>query len=162
MLERGTGLLGMSMPDDPELDSIAHKAASLCRTSMALISFVDEQRRWSSVRVGIAARDTPRLISFCTHAVRNGRTTVVVDASQDLRLAMNPLVKGEPELRFYAGVPLRTGLGTRLGTLCVLDCQPRALPADAIAELERLAKTVVTMLGARRSGGLPARRSAAA
>ncbi|CAA9488987.1 MAG: hypothetical protein AVDCRST_MAG09-719 [uncultured Sphingomonas sp.] len=102
--------------------------------------------------MGIAAAHTPQLMSFCTHAVRGGGTTVVEDCSRDLRLAANPLVKGDSGLRHYAGVPLRTDSGARLGTLCVLDAKPQGLIADQVRELERLAATTVEILDARRAG----------
>ena len=154
---------GPGKPNDPELDSIVHKAASVCRTSMALISFVDEQRRWSSAGVGIAAANTPQVMSFCIHAIRGGETTVVEDCLRDLRLATNPLVKSEAGLRHYAGVPLRTDSGARLGTLCVLDAKPQGLTADQVRELERLAASTVEILEGRRAGASnPVRRAAAA
>jgi GAF domain-containing protein len=130
---------------------------------MALISFIDDQRRWSSAGVGIAAAHMPQFMSFCTHAICGGRTTVVEDASRDLRLATNPLVKGATGLRHYAGVPLRTASGARLGTLSVLDQRPQLLTADQVRELERLAATTVEMLEARRAGAsAPVRQAAAA
>lgn len=144
----GYGVL--DTPNEPEFDSIVHKAASICRTPMALISFVDENRQWFKAKVGIEISETPRSISFCTHAIRTGRPTIVEDASRDPRLAMSPLVRGEPHLRFYAGVPLRTASGARLGTLCVLDKKPRRINPDHVCELERLAAMVVDMLEARR------------
>jgi GAF domain-containing protein len=130
---------------------------------MALISFVDEHRQWMSAGVGIDSAQTPQLISFCTHAIRAGRITVVEDGSHDLRLSMNPLIRGVGGLRFYAGVPLRTAGGTRLGTLAVLDRETRSLSADQVEALERLAESPVVMLApARARASAPVRQAAAA
>nr|WP_294169679.1 GAF domain-containing protein [uncultured Sphingomonas sp.] len=141
----------LDTPNEPEFDSIVHKAASICRTPIALLSFVDERRQWFKAKVGIAVSETPRSISFCTHAIRSGEPTIVEDASRDPRLAANPLVSGAPHLRFYAGVPLRMASGARLGTLCVLDDKPRTPAADQVEELERLAAMVVALLEHRRA-----------
>lgn len=146
---RGYGVL--DTPNEPEFDSIVHKAAGICRTPVALISFVDEHRQWFKAKVGVSVSETPRAISFCTHAIRTGQPTVIEDASRDPRVASSPMVSGEPHLRFYAGVPLRTASGARLGTLCVLDNKPRTPAPDQIAELEQLAGLVVTLLEERRA-----------
>lgn len=153
-LSRLQELLGygvLDTPNEPEFDSIVHKAASICRTPYALISFVDEHRQWFKARVGLSVSETPRSISFCTHAIRTGQPTVVEDATRDPRLAKSPLVSGEPHLRFYVGVPLRTASGCRLGTLCVLDDRPRAVTPEQVQELERLADMVVALLEERRA-----------
>lgn len=144
---RGYGIL--DTPNEPEFDAIVHKAAQVCRTPIALISFVDENRQWFKARVGLEAAETPRSISFCTHAIRNNTTMVVEDASCDPRLAASPLVTGEPGIRFYAGTPLRTPGGARLGTLCVIDDKPRSASAEEVQQLERLAEMVVDMLERR-------------
>ncbi len=143
----GYGVL--DTPNEPEFDAIVHKAAQICRTPIALISFVDENRQWFKARVGLEASETPRSISFCTHAIRNNTTMVVEDASRDPRLAASPLVTGEPGIRFYAGAPLRTPSGARLGTLCVIDDRPRTPQPEEIQQLERLAGMVVDMLERR-------------
>ena len=151
------------MPSYAEIESIVHKAASICGTPMALISFVDERRQWLSAGVGIDAGQPPQLISFCTHAIRAGGTTVVEDGLNDLRLATNPLIRGGAGLRFYAGVPLRTAGGTRLGTLAALDRETRSLSADQVEQLEQLAECAVAMLeSARARAGAPVGQAAAA
>lgn len=100
---RGLGADSGQVPSHAEIESIVHKAASICGTPMALISFVDEHRRWMSAGVGIEPAQTPQMISFCTHAIRAGGTTVVEDGLKDLRLATNPLIRGG------AGLLLRRG-----------------------------------------------------
>ena len=161
-LHRGLGADSGQVPSHAEIESIVHKAASICGTPMALISFVDEHRRWMSAGVGIEPAQTPQMISFCTHAIRAGGTTVVEDGLNDLRLATNPLIRGGAGLRFYAGVPLRTAGGTRLGTLAALDRQARSLSADHVEQLEQLAECAVAMLETARGAASASMRQAAA
>lgn len=150
---RGYGVL--DTPNEPEFDAVVHKAAQICRTPIALISFVDDKRQWFKAKVGLDASETPRSISFCTHAIRGNRTMIVADATRDPRLANSPLVTGEPNIRFYAGAPLKTSSGARLGTLCVIDSKPRRIAPDEVEQLERLADMVVGMLERRRTRAAP-------
>jgi two-component system cell cycle sensor histidine kinase/response regulator CckA len=133
----------------PELrfDRITSLAARLFDVPMAVVSLVDEHRQWFKSRVGVERHQTARDISFCTHAIRGDQVMVVPDAVQDPRFASSPLVTGEPGIRFYAGAPLITSDGFRLGTLCVQDRLPRDsfAPADA-ANLADLAALVVDEL----------------
>ncbi len=125
----GYGVL--DTPAEPQFESIVREAAKAFRTPIALISLVDEHRQWLKARVGLDVQETPRTISFCTHAIERDDVMVVVDASKDIRLLHNPLVTGDPSIRFYAGAPLRTGSGMRIGTLCVIDTDPRNGISDA-------------------------------
>lgn len=117
---------------------------------MALVSLVDSDRQWFKSRLGLAVCQTPREVSFCAHALSGDRALVVSDATLDPRFADNPLVTGEPGLRFYAGAPLVTGTGYVLGTLCVLDVVPRALSGLQVEHLTALARQVVSQLELRR------------
>lgn len=132
----------------PELqyDEIVELAAFICGTPIALISFVDAHRQWFKASVGVEARETPRDVSFCGHVVAQGSTMIVEDAKQDERFFDNPYVVGEPHVNFYAGAPLATDDGYTLGSLCVIDRQPRQLGVEQREALEALARVVVRQL----------------
>ena len=138
----GYGLL--DTPNEPEFDAIVREAARDMGAPVALISLVDEHRQWFKAKVGLAPHEMPRSISFCTHAIRGPDVMVVEDATADDRFATNPLVTGDPNIRFYAGAPLKTADGKRIGTLCVIDTAARRTPTDADkARLEALAARTV-------------------
>jgi len=115
---------------------------------------VDQDRQWFKARLGLDPRETPREYAFCDHAIRGEGVMVVPDATRDLRFDCNPLVTGDPSIRFYGGVPLRTPDGMGLGTLCVLDRVPRTLSPDDLMMLEALGRQVEIELEIRRRLGL--------
>jgi signal transduction histidine kinase len=132
-------------------DDVAKLAAALCDTPMALVSLVDRDRQWFKSMVGLDITETPRAISFCSHAIEGDGPFIVDDAAADERFASNPLVTGAPSLRFYAGVPLlEEHDGLPLGTLCVLDTRPRELTELQLRTLRVLAKQVVAQLEVRK------------
>lgn len=120
-------------------DRITWLAAQVTSTPMALITLLTARRQWFQSKVGIDVTETPREWAFCSHAILDDQTFVVEDAQLDPRFADNPLVQGEPKIRFYAGVPLINIDGYHLGTLCVLDREPRKLRKNEIRALEELA-----------------------
>ena len=130
-------------------DDLTQLAADICGTPIALISLVDRDRQWFKSRVGLNATETPRDISFCGHAVAAKATLNIPDASQDPRFADNPLVTNDPNIRFYAGVPLITHDYYALGTLCAIDSQPHNLTEAQIRQLEALSRLVVNQLELR-------------
>jgi diguanylate cyclase (GGDEF)-like protein len=133
-------------------DDITKLAAYICDVPVALVSFVDEDRQWFKSKVGLEFTQTPRSISFCAHAIlQPGELMVVHDASRDARFSDNPMVTGEPNVRFYAGAPLISMDGQPLGTLCVLDKVPRELDAMMEDSLKALARQVVAQLELRRA-----------
>ena len=141
----------LDTPMEAQFDDIVALASQICEVPIALISLVDEQRQWFKAKIGIDAQETPREISACQYAIQQPQLTVVPDTLLDERFKTNPLVTGDPHMRFYAGAPLRTPDGYNLGTLCVLDSQPRQLSEQQLLTLETLSKQVVTMLELKRA-----------
>lgn len=129
---------------EPAFDRITHLAARLFRVPIALISLIDAERQWFKSRLGIVAPALPRATAFCDHAIGGSRVLVVPDAAQDPRFRDDPMVTGAPSIRFYAGAPLTTKEGHRVGAICVIDEVQRSdfTAADA-ADLEHLARMVM-------------------
>ncbi|RCW64440.1 GAF domain-containing protein [Pseudorhodoferax soli] len=142
----------MDSPEERAYDDITRLAASVCGTPMALVSLVDGTRQWFKSRVGLQAKETPRELAFCAHAIQTpGEVMVVQDAQADPRFENNALVTGDPNIRFYAGAPLVTSAGHALGTLCVIDTVPRGITAAQMEELEFLANQVIAAMEARKA-----------
>jgi GAF domain-containing protein len=131
-------------------DDITALAAHICRVPIAMISLVDEVRQWFKSRLGVAQQQTPREVAFCAHAILENGPFIVRDAAKDRRFADSALVTGEPHIRFYAGFPLINPEGLALGTLCVIDRQPRQLSAEQEKIMQALARQVMALLEFRR------------
>ena len=137
---------------EPAFDDIVNMASLMCGTPIALVSLITEDRQWFKARVGLDQMETPRDQAFCAHAIRNPSAIMEVqDASKDPRFMHNPLVVGEPGIRFYAGAPLLTPSGAALGTVCVIDRVPRQLTPSMAQGLQALARQVGELLALRRA-----------
>ena len=135
---------------DETLNDLTRLAAYICGTPIALITLLDLKRQWFKARLGLSEQETSRDVSFCGHAIMQDGPFVVRDALDDGRFRTNPLVTSQPNIRFYAGSPLITPEGFKLGTLCVIDRVPRDLNPEQIAALRMLANQVITQLDLRR------------
>jgi PAS domain S-box-containing protein len=131
---------------DTELQELISMASEICDTPIALITLLDEKTQWIKVRKGVDVESTPRSISFCTHTIASDDLMMVHDAQLDERFVNNPLVTGEHNLRFYAGAPLTTHDGQRLGTLCVFDRVPRKLNKHQQIMLKMLSKQAINVM----------------
>ena len=131
-------LLLLDTPPEERFDRLARFVAEQLDVPIALLTLVDGQRQWFKARVGLDATETPRDISFCGHAIMKNDLFIVEDASRDPRFSDNPLVTGEPHIRFYAGAPLSAPGGHRIGTLCVIDTVPRTLGSVELSILDAL------------------------
>ena len=140
----------LDTPSEPSFDELVRLAADVCGAPVALISLVDASRQWFKARVGFDRRETPRAHSFCAHALGASDLLVVEDALRDPRFASNPLVVRSPFIRFYAGAQLVTPEGHHLGTLCVIDVQPRTVTSEQRTALRVLARQVMLQLESRR------------
>jgi two-component system, NtrC family, sensor kinase len=140
----------LDTPPEQPLDDLTELAAHICGTPIAMISLVDEKRQWFKSRIGLTETETAREISFCTHAILQKDVMVVPDATRDPRFANSPLVTASPFIRFYAGAPLITEDGYALGTLCVVDREPREITDKQVKALKTLARVAMNYLQLRR------------
>jgi len=132
----------LDTPPEEVFDRITRLVARVLDVPIALVSLVDTDRQWFKSRVGLDAIETPRELAFCAHAIVQTSPMIVPDATLDERFADNSLVTSNPNIRFYAGVPLRSVSGLSIGTLCAIDSKPRKLNADEINILIDLAAVI--------------------
>ncbi len=141
----------LDTPPEPEFDDLVQLAARACQAPVALISLVEDRRQWFKAEVGLGVRETPLDRAICVTTMLRPGLTVIPDLTNDARFAANPLVTGEPHLRFYAGAVLETPGGLPLGALCVLDHVPRDLAEEGAFTLKTLARQVMSQLELRRA-----------
>ncbi|MGJ7461685.1 sensor domain-containing diguanylate cyclase [Halomonas sp. MA07-2] len=133
----------LDTPEESAFDEIVEVVSIICEAPIAVINFVDRDRQWFKSEKGLGVRETPLDISICAHAILQSGLFIVPDTTRDPRFSSNPLVTGEPNLRFYAGALLESREGYPLGTLCVLDYQPRDLTERQRFALQALANQVM-------------------
>jgi len=142
----------MDTPPEAEFDALVNAAAAVCDTPISLISLIDTDRQWFKANHGLdGATQTPREVAFCAHAILQDEVFEVPDASLDARFADNPLVTDAPEIRFYAGAPVRLSSGYCIGTICVIDREPRTLNERQREVLRCLAQATAQAMEGRRA-----------
>lgn len=133
-------------------DDLVTLAAALCGTPIAVVSLIDRDRQWFKARLGLDDHQTTRDTAVCDHAIRHPEDLLEVqDLSEDARFTDFPIVTGDIKARFYAGMPLVTGNGEAIGTVCVVDTQPRRLSGQQKASLRSLARVTMALLDAHRA-----------
>ncbi|RZM26787.1 MAG: PAS domain S-box protein [Pedobacter sp.] len=138
--------------EEADFDDLTSLASAICQTPIALVSLVDKDRQWFKSHKGLPARETPREQSFCAHGLATPTQLFIVpDATRDERFQENPLVTGDPNIVFYAGVPLLNADGYALGSLCVIDTETRELNQEQLSALRILGRQVVDKLELRRT-----------
>ncbi len=140
----------LDSPREDAFDDITRLIAHVCQVPIAVINLIDEDRQFFMSEIGLGVRETPLDVSICSHALLQKGLFIVADTLQDERFVDNPLVIGDPHLRFYAGALLETAEGLPLGTLCVLDYQTRDLSFEQKSALQTLARHVMHLLELRR------------
>ncbi|TGL07436.1 hybrid sensor histidine kinase/response regulator [Leptospira levettii] len=150
---RLSALKGLEILDTPEeemFDEITKLASMICDAPISLVSLIDETRQWFKSHHGLKARETPRSLAFCSHAILGDELFVIPNAKRDNRFKNNPLVNGDPNVIFYAGIPLALDDQIKLGTLCVIDNKPRELNEEQLQMLRLLGKQTVRLLQMRK------------
>jgi len=141
----------LDTPREKDFDDVAALASAICQTPIAVVNLIGDGRQFFKAEVGLGVRSTPLESSFCAKAILEQDFLVVPDATMDARFDCNPLVTGEPRLRFYAGALLKTQAGEAVGTVCVLDFRPRDLSPLQEQTLRVLAGQVMKQLELRRA-----------
>ena len=140
---------GLDTPRELAFDRITQVTRKVFQVPIATVTFLDGHRQWFKSRQGLSVEETPKEHAFCRRVVEQDKPLVVSDASRDARFAENPFVTGEPNVRFYAGIPLQTRDGHTIGTLCAIDTEPRDFPESQIGILSDLAGMVMDELELR-------------
>lgn len=140
----------LSRESEEDFENMVALATLLCKAQTGLVSILEEDHQWFKARRNMAAPGTSRDVAFCAHTIQTNDIMVVPDAQKDPRFQDNPLVTGEPFIRFYAGVPIKSKEGPPLGTLCVIDNYPRSLTDEQQRALYHLAKLTSVLFEQRR------------
>lgn len=139
---------------EKDFDDITSIASEICQTPISLISLVDDDRQWFKSSYGLDAKETPKEFSFCAHAINSPNEPFVIpDSTKDERFKDNPFVTGDPNVSFYAGIPLVNDEGFALGTLCVIDNKPKEITPAQLKALKALSRQVVALMDLRKKRG---------
>jgi diguanylate cyclase (GGDEF)-like protein len=136
----------LDTPAEERFDRITRVARRMFNVPIALVTLVDAERQWFKSKQGLESRETPRSVSFCGHTILKEEPMVIPDAQRDERFRDNPLVTDAPHIRFYAGYPLSAPDGSKLGSLCLIDRQPRQMSAEDLATLMTLGRIIESEL----------------
>ena len=139
----------LDTPAENDFDELVQLAAQLCNCPISLITFVDSDRQWFKASMGVSDKETTRDTSFCSHTILSDEIMVIEDATRDPRFADNPFVTGDMKIRFYAGAPIISPTGQRLGSVCVLDQKPASLSDEKLRALRILSHQVTKLLELR-------------
>lgn len=139
---------------ESDFDGLVELASQICKCPISLISLLDKDRQWFKARKGLDEESTSREISFCSHVIAGDDVFVVDDATKDERFVDNPLVTGSPGVRFYAGAPIISPAGNKLGAICIIDNKPRTLSAEEERALVLLSNQVTKLLEIRKKNSL--------
>jgi two-component sensor histidine kinase len=142
----------LDTPREADFDEVVKVTSAICNAPISVINLIDHGRQWFKAEVGLGVRETPIDSSICAHAILQSELFIIPDTTQDDRFCDNPLVTGDPRLRFYAGALLETPEGFPLGTVCVLDYKPRNLSETQKDFLRLMANQVMKLLELRRIG----------
>lgn len=134
---------------EADFDDLVKLAANIFEVPISTVTILDADRQWFKASIGLSVKETPRAISFCTHAIEQSEPLVVEDTAQDERFAQSPLVQQSPHLGFYAGVPLKTSDDLAIGTFCIMDNKPRALTPQQLDILKIFANQATKLLDLR-------------
>jgi len=136
---------------EEQFDCLTKLAALICDAPISLMTLVDEHRQWFKATHGLDLQETPRTMAFCTHAIMQRDVFTVTDASLDSAFSKNPLVTGNPNIRFYAGAPLAAPDGHMLGSICVIDRKPRQLNSMQQEALRLISQQAVAQMELRKN-----------
>ena len=136
----------LDTPPEDDFNEVVELAAMICNCPVALITFVDKDRQWFKAKLGLDITETPRDVSFCNYAIQQDDVFIVQNATEDDRFVNNLMVTGAIRLRFYAGVPIYSSMGYKIGAICVIDKRPIILLTKQIDALKKLARQASRLL----------------